>query len=114
MAQMINFGNELIRINTAKNTIEYSLNQGRTWYVRCTSSSYGCFCDLLVYGKELLACTSKGVYYSVNEGRTWFARCASSSYGDFIQLYFDGKNLMATTSKGVYYSTNEGRTWLKR
>ena len=69
---------------------------------------------MAVYGKELLACTSKGVYYSVNGGRTWFARCASSSYGDFIQLYFDGKNLMATTSKGVYYSTNEGRTWLKR
>lgn len=74
MAQIINFGNELIRINTEKNTIEYSLNQGRTWFARCASSSYGDFIQLYFDGKNLMATTSKGVYYSTNEGRTWLKR----------------------------------------
>jgi len=34
MPQMINLGSEMIRINPAKNTIEYSTNQGRTWNKR--------------------------------------------------------------------------------
>lgn len=114
MAEIVNCGNELIRINTEKNIIEYSSNQGRTWFSRCSSSTCGSFRDLLVYGKELLACTSKGIYSSSNEGRTWFARCVNSTCGEFIQLHFDGKNLLATTSKGVYYSNNDGRTWFKR
>jgi hypothetical protein len=114
MGQIINYGNEIIRINTAKNTIEYSVNGGITWPVRCQNPNCGIFSDLLVYGKELLACTSKGVYSSTNGGRVWLARCASSVYGDFVQLHFDGKNLLATTSNGLFYSSNGGRTWIKR
>ena len=34
MAQMIQRGYELIRINTLKNTIEYSKNGGRSWHHR--------------------------------------------------------------------------------
>ncbi|MBQ5388074.1 MAG: hypothetical protein IIU55_03245 [Paludibacteraceae bacterium] len=52
---MITLGNEMIRINSAKNSIEYSTNGGRFWVSRCTSSSYGTFVDLLPYENELLA-----------------------------------------------------------
>lgn len=115
MAQMIQVGKEMIRINPAKNSIEYSTNDGRSWHSRCTvTSTYGTFMDLLLYGTELLAVTSKGVYYSSNEGRTWSSRCTSSMYGEFQTLMDGGNELLAQTSKGLYYSTNEGRTWSKR
>ena len=34
MAQMIQRGSELLRINTQKNDIEYSKDGGRTWHHR--------------------------------------------------------------------------------
>lgn len=114
MAQLINYGREMIRINTQKNAIEYSTNEGRSWSSRYTGSSAGIFSDLFAFGKELLACTSKGIYYSTNEGRSWSSRYTGSSCGAFLQLNTDGRYLLATTSKGLYYSTNEGRSWSKR
>lgn len=114
MAQMIQVGKEMIRINPAKNSIEYSTNDGRSWFSRCTSSSYGTFNDLLLYGTEIFAITSKGVYYSSNEGRTWSSRYTSSFCGEFQSLMDGGCELLAQTTKGLYYSTNEGRTWSKR
>ena len=86
MPQMVNLGRELVRINMQKNCVEYSQNRGRSWVVRCSSSSYGEFRDLLEYGSELLACTSKGLYVSTNEGRSFAPRCTNSSYGDFLNL----------------------------
>ena len=74
MPQLINLGNELLRINTAKNIIEYSQTGGRSWVTRCNSTSYGTFIDLLQVGRELLANTSKGLHYSRNEGRSWIKR----------------------------------------
>ena len=62
MPQIVNLGRELLRINVQKNSVECSQNGGRSWVTRCSNSSYGTFRDLLVYGNELLACTSKGVY----------------------------------------------------
>ncbi len=114
MAQMIQVGKEMIRINPAKNNIEYSTNDGRSWSSRYTSSMYGTFMDLLLYGTEIFAITSKGVYYSSNEGRTWSSRCTSSMYGEFQTLMDGGNELLAQTTKGLYYSTNDGRTWSKR
>lgn len=115
MPQLINFGKELLRINTAKNSIEHSLNGGRSWVTRCSNASYGTFKDLLQYGREILACTSKGLYASQNEGRSWVLRCNNtSSYGDFLSLQENGRELLANTSKGLYYSRNEGRSWMKR
>lgn len=115
MPTMINYGSEMIRINTSKNTIEYSNNQGRNWYTRYTSSSHGTFRDLLAYGDELLAVTDKGILYSNNEGRNWYTRCnASSSYGEFLSLVDNGSELLVNTSKGLYYSNNEGRNWYRR
>jgi len=111
---MINLGSEMIRINPAKNTIEYSTNQGRTWNTRYSSSSCGRFVDLLPCGNELLAATDKGVYYSTNQGRTMNARYTSSSSGDFLSLMDGGRELLAQTTRGLYYSTNQGRTWNKR
>ena len=53
-SQLINTGSELLRINTAKNSIEYSSNGGRSWVTRCSNStSYGTFISLLPYGREI-------------------------------------------------------------
>ena len=72
---MINRGKELLRINpTNKNKIEYSSNDGRSWYNRFSGSTNGDFMDLTDNGKEILATTSKGTYYSTNEGRSWYKR----------------------------------------
>ena len=111
---MVQYGSEIIRINTQKNTIEYSKDGGRSWCSRYMGSIAGVFVDLLVYGSEILACTSKGIYYSKDGGRTWHSRYTSSSYGSFIQLASDGQNILATTSKGLYYSKDSGRTWHRR
>lgn len=43
MPLMIKRGNELIRINTQKNTIEFSTSDGRNWNTRFSSSLYGTF-----------------------------------------------------------------------
>ena len=74
MAQLINYGREMLRINTQKNTIEYSTNDGRSWNSRYTSSSAGTFQQLSTDGRYLLATTSKWLYYSSNEGRSWNKR----------------------------------------
>lgn len=115
-SQLINTGSELLRINTAKNSIECSSNGGRSWVTRCSNStSYGTFISLLPYGREILACTSKGLYASQNQGRSFSPRCTNtSSYGDFLSLMQNGNELLANTSKGLYYSRNEGRSWVKR
>ena len=114
-SQLINTGSELLQINTAKNSIEYSSNGGRSWVTRCSSStSYGTFISLLPYGREILACTSKGLYASQNQGRSFSPRCTNTSYGDFLSLMQNGNELLANTSKGLYYSRNEGRSWVKR
>lgn len=113
MPQLISYGRELLRIGPG-NKIEYSTNDGRSWFSRFTGSSVGTFRDLLPYGKELLAVTNKGIYYSTNEGRSWFTRYTGSSAGEFLSLVDGGKELLANTSKGLFYSTNEGRSWFKR
>lgn len=114
MPAMINYGSEMIRINPANNRIEYSTNRGLSWSSRCSSGSYGTFKDLLPYGSELLATTSKGVYYSTNKGLAWSCRCSSASYGEFLSLMDGGSELLAQTSKGLYYSTNKGLSWSLR
>ncbi|MDO4930298.1 MAG: hypothetical protein Q4E59_04090 [Bacteroidales bacterium] len=75
MSQMIKRGKELIRISP-KDTkkIEYSNNEGRSWYTRYTSTYNFNFLELTDNGKEILAQTTKGLYYSNNEGRTWYKR----------------------------------------
>lgn len=60
MPQLINYGKEMLRISPKG--IEYSINAGRSWMPRYSSSSCGAFIDFLPYGKELIAITSKGVY----------------------------------------------------
>lgn len=114
MPQIISFGSELIRLNTANNRIEYSTNSGRSWITRYSSMSSGTFADLLPYGNEILAITSKGIYYSTNKGLSWIARYTGSSAGTFIALSDGGRELLAQTSKGLYYSTNKGLSWIKR
>lgn len=75
MGQMIIHQKELIRINSSKNSIEYSTNDGRSWHHRANaSSSMGCLQDLADNGKELLLTTSKGLFYSTNKGASWHKR----------------------------------------
>ena len=113
MPRMITYGGEMIRIGE-RNRIEYAKNGSSSWSSRCTStSSYGEFRDLLPYGSELLAITSKGIYYSKDAGSFWQYRCNNSSYGEFLS-FVEGKELLATTSKGLYYSKNSGSSWSKR
>lgn len=114
MAQIIQRGKELLRINTQKNTIESSKDGGRSWHIRFASSIAGCFVDLYDNGSELLACTSRGIYVSKDEGHSWHSRCTSSMFGSFAQLASDGQNLLAKTSKGLYYSKDGGRSWHRR
>ena len=114
MPQIVNLGRELVRINVQKNSVECSQNGGRSWVTRCSNASYGIFRDLFVYGNELLACTSKGVYVSTNDGRSFAPRCTNNSYGEFLNLQESGSELLANTTKGLYYSRNGGRSWVRR
>ncbi len=113
-APMISIDKEMVRINSVKNRIECSRDNGRNWSVRYTGSSCGTFIDLLFYGNELFAITSKGVYYSKDKGRNWSARYTGSSCGKFHSLTDGGRELLAQTSKGLYYSKDKGRNWSKR
>jgi hypothetical protein len=76
MGQMINIGDELIRINPKDSgKLEYSKNDGKNWHLCYSgSSNTGDFEDLTDNGDEILATTSKGLYYSKNDGRTWVKR----------------------------------------
>lgn len=114
MPEIINNGKELLRINKSANTIEYSRTGGRSWVTCFRGSTCGVFNDLLIYGSEILACTSDGLYYSRSDGRSWVRRCNSNIYGVFMNLQANGSELLANTSKGLYYSRNEGRSWVKR
>jgi hypothetical protein len=75
MGKMINRGDELIRISPKDpEKIEYSLNDGKSWYMRYSVGNVGDFEDLTDNGDEILATTSKGLYYSSNEGKSWYKR----------------------------------------
>jgi photosystem II stability/assembly factor-like uncharacterized protein len=114
MAQMIQHGRELIRINTQKNDIEYSKDGGCSWHIRFSSECKGVFTDLYDNGSEILACTSKALYSSKDEGHSWHSRCKNSDFGEFIQLASDGQALLATTSKGLFCSKDGGHSWHRR
>ena len=116
MAQMIQHGSEIIRINTQKNTIEYSKDGGRSWHIRFfnISGGKGIFVDLFDNGSEILACTSKGVFSSKDDGHSWHSRCTNSAFGEFRQLASDGQNLLATTSKGLFCSKDGGPRWHRK
>lgn len=75
MGQMIQHQKELIRINTSKNSIEYSANNGVSWYNRANATpTIGIMQDLSDNGKEILLTTSKGLFYSINKGISWYKR----------------------------------------
>lgn len=75
MSQMIRYGKELIRISPKDpKKIEYSNNDGYSWYSRGTCVSGGKFLDLTDNGKEILATMEKGVFYSNTAGRNWYRR----------------------------------------
>ena len=115
MPEIINNEKELLRINRTKNIIEFSRTDGRSWVLCCNCGTmYGTFHDLLRFGNEILACTSKGLYYSRTDGRSWVLRCNGSNYGEFLNLQVNGSELLANTSKGLYYSRNQGHSWVKR
>jgi len=113
LSLLVSFNGEMVRYNPSNSRIEYSSNQGRSWYSRYTGSSIGQVKSMIAYGNELILCSDRGVFYSSNSGRSWYSR--SASHKDFIDIADAGKELLATTADGhLYYSTNSGRTWFKR
>ena len=75
MGQIIVYKKELIRINTSKNSVEYSTNYVRNWHHRANASSImGSLKDLADNGKEILLNTLKGLFYSTNKGASWHKR----------------------------------------
>lgn len=115
MPKMIQYGSKLLRINTENNSIEYSTNDGRTWTMSYKSSigELNCF---IVYGKEVIIATSRGIYYSTSPvANGWSSRFLSlSTIGNIIDFQDAGDELLVQTSKGLYYSTDKGKTWKKR
>ena len=53
MGQIVNFGREMIRINSEKNRIEYSTNGGNSWHSRYSGSNAGEFYSLCDYGNAV-------------------------------------------------------------
>ncbi|MCR4565360.1 MAG: hypothetical protein K5651_04625 [Bacteroidales bacterium] len=115
MPQLIPYGSEMIRINTANNKIEYSTNRGASWSTRYSGSSCGTFRDMIEYGGKLIALTDRGIYYSTNKGASWSSRYTGSAAQTFVSLMDSGREILASTSDGhLYYSTNEGASWSRR
>ena len=115
MPSLINFGNELIRINFSNNRIEYSTNRGASWITRYSGSYSGAFRDLLPYGDEILACTDKGLYYSRNKGASWICRSSSTYAKTLICIQDGGREVLGSSDDGhLYYSTNKGASWIRR
>ena len=115
MPQLITFGNELIRINPARNSIEYSTSRGLSWVTRCSGSAYGTFKDLLPYNGKLFALTDKGLYYSTTKGLSWVGKNTGSTPRTFVAIQDAGREMLAQTFDGhIYYSTSEGLSWVRR
>lgn len=114
MPQIIEIGREIYRINPSKNSIEFSKDGGRNWTSKCTSSAYGTFKDLCLFGTEIYAVTTRGVYFSKDGGRNWTSKCTSSAYGEFQSLMVHGSELYAQTSKGLYASKDGGRNFFRK
>ena len=114
MAQMILHVRELIRIYTLKNYIEITTSDRRSGNTRYNGTHAGDFIDLIDYGSEIIACTSKGIFSSTNGGGNWHSRYSGNLAGSFIQLVVDGRDILATTTKGLYYSNNGGLSWHRR
>ena len=115
MPTLITLGSELLRINPANNSIEYSTNRGASWLRRASGDSNGVFRDLLMYDGELLACTSKGLCYSQNKGASWLMRFCWNSSCDIITIQDGGRELLGNTRDGhLFYSINKGASWMRR
>lgn len=115
MPQLIQYGTELIRFNPSNNHIEVSTSRGASWFTRYSGSSLGTIKDLIVYGPEIIALTSKGIYVSTSKGASWYCRNSSSTCQGFSSLVDAGRELLANTSDGhLYVSTSKGASWFRR
>ena len=75
MGLVIAHSGMLLKINTEKNCIEYSKNDGRSWHFQGSiNREFGLFQDLSSNGNEILGITSKGTCYSKNDGKSWHKR----------------------------------------
>lgn len=119
MPQIIQKGNELIRISpTKKGELDYSTDNGRNWNRRRVANpTYGEFIDLLDIGNEVLAIMKDGkeIYYSADSFRNLNRRYSTNStVGIFQNFNLNGTEILATTDKGLYYSKDNGRNWNRR
>ena len=112
MALVINYGDELVRFNPSNKHIEYSNNEGVSWYWRYTLDMGNARC-LVDCGKGLLLCSEKGIFFSDCSGRSWNRR--NSIYTNFTDMMKTGSEIVAFTNDGhVYYSKDYGCSWNKR
>lgn len=69
---IVNHQGLLLRINSEKNCVEYSKNNGQSWNKQGgLLSNCGQLIDLADNGTELLATSTKGLYYSKNKGQSF-------------------------------------------
>ena len=113
MAQLLQYGVEMLRINPSNNSIERS-RDGRNWTRRYSGRTYGTFHDLCLVGSDIYAATEKGVVCSSDGGLNWRAKRLTASYGVFQSLSLRGTELWAQTSKGIYVSKDGGLNWIKK
>lgn len=113
MAQLLQYGAEMLRINPSNNSIERS-RDGRNWSRRYSSQTYGIFHDLCIVGSLIYAATSKGVIFSRDGGLNWSSKRLTDSFGTFQTLMLRGTELWAQTTKGTYVSKDNGLNWSKR
>lgn len=76
MSQMIKYNGMLYRIDPKNpKKLQYSKNNGLSWYVRYTATfSMGEFVELMDNGDELFVTTTKGMYISKNGGLSFIRR----------------------------------------
>lgn len=119
MPQIIQKGNELIRINpTKRSELDYSTDNGRNWNRRyATNVTLGEFVDLLDLGNEVLAIVKGGkeIHYSPDGFRNLNRRYGTNAnVGIFQNFNLNGTEILATTDKGLFYSKDNARNWNRR
>lgn len=118
MPKLINFGNEMIKINANGRDLESSTNKGKSFSHICgiQTNRDGVPLDLLEFGGEIIMLTSKQLMSSTNKGRSFSLICGlQSSYGEPQALSDGGKELLLITSTQLMYSTNKGRSfWFRK
>lgn len=109
---MVFNGSEMVRYNSLANAIEFSNNQGMTWFKRSGCSGMGKVRALTMHKGEILLCSDRGVYFSQSGGRSWFMRAPGER--DFVDMQSMGDKVIAVTGDNKTYVSDNGFCWFRR